>query len=101
MVSISPPEEKSLKSGPLWLHLKKRMPIVGWVQAGLIVGIHLGTPCNTFSFAHDARPGPPPLRSNERPLGLGERAAVGLFRDLRKSFVRIIVGKSFRLKVFS
>ena len=28
-------------------------------------------------------------------MNLGERAAVGLLRDLRKSFVGIIVGKSF------
>ena len=33
-------------------------------------GGHLGTPCASFSRARDNPPGPPPLRSNQFPLGL-------------------------------
>lgn len=49
----------------------KRRLISGWVKSGWIVGLHLGTPCESFfSRARDVPPGPPPWRSNERPMGL-------------------------------
>ena len=44
--------------------------VLGWLRAGKIIGAHLGTPCRTFTRARDCRPGPPPLRSNDQPLGL-------------------------------
>lgn len=47
-----------------------RGTILGWIRSGLIKAVHLGTPCNSFSRARDRRPGPPPLRSDEHPLGL-------------------------------
>ena len=33
--------------------------IIGWITSGWILGIHLGTPCNSFSRARDHGPGPP------------------------------------------
>ena len=36
----------------------------------MVAGLHLGTPCNSFSRARDSGPGPPRLRSDESPLGL-------------------------------
>lgn len=47
-----------------------RGKIVNWIRAGLILGLHLGTPCESFSRARDVPPGPMPLRSDARPLGL-------------------------------
>ena len=44
--------------------------ILGWIRSGLVKAVHLGTPCNSFSRARDRRPGPPPLRSDQQPLGL-------------------------------
>ena len=49
---------------------KQQLLILGWIVAGLVVGLHLGTPCNSFTRARDAGPGPPRLRSDEHPLGL-------------------------------
>ena len=49
---------------------KHQQLILGWLQAGLIRGGHLGTPCNSFSRARDRPGGPPRLRSDELPLGL-------------------------------
>ena len=48
----------------------KRRMILDWIRSGKILGIHLGTPCESFSRARDVPPGPPPLRSDEFPLGL-------------------------------
>ena len=48
----------------------KRHLISNWIKSGWIAGLHLGTPCESFSRARDVPPGPPPLRSNERPMGL-------------------------------
>eukprot|EP00438_Fugacium_kawagutii_P018254 Skav220446 [mRNA] locus=scaffold254:128743:132882:- [translate_table: standard] len=48
---------------------KKRNRILGWIKSGKIQGVHLGTPCSSFSRARDRRPGPPPLRSDQQPLG--------------------------------
>ena len=44
--------------------------IYNWAKSGLILGGHLGTPCNSFSRARDQPGGPPPLRSDNQPLGL-------------------------------
>ena len=44
--------------------------ILHWLEQGYICGGHLGTPCNSFSRARDRPGGPPPLRSDQRPLGL-------------------------------
>jgi len=44
--------------------------ILHWMTKGYIKAGHLGTPCNSFSRARDQPGGPPPLRSDEKPLGL-------------------------------
>lgn len=44
--------------------------ILHWLMSGKVRGGHLGTPCNSFSRARDQPGGPPPLRSDLRPLGL-------------------------------
>lgn len=44
--------------------------IKSWLRSGVVRCLHLGTPYNSFSRARDRRPGPPPLRSNSKPLGL-------------------------------
>ena len=49
--------------------LRAQHKIVGWMRAGKIRGGHLG-PCHSFTRARDHPPGPPPLRSNNQPLGL-------------------------------
>ena len=49
-----------------------RRRLVEWVRCGWVVGLHLGTPCESFSRARDVRPGPPPLRSDLQPLGLSD-----------------------------
>eukprot|EP00438_Fugacium_kawagutii_P018856 Skav230896 [mRNA] locus=scaffold2765:199618:204679:- [translate_table: standard] len=46
--------------------------LLGWVRSGLVVGAHLGVPCNSFSRARDQPGGPPPLRSDLQPLGLDD-----------------------------
>ena len=51
-------------------HPARRAMICGWIRAGRISGVHLGTPCESFTRARDAPPGPCPLRSNLQPLGL-------------------------------
>ena len=48
----------------------KRRLIGEWVRCGWVLGFHLGTPSDSFARARDIRPGPPPLRSDEMPLGL-------------------------------
>ena len=50
----------------------KRRMLAGWVKSGFVKGFHLGTPCESFSRARDVPPGPPPLRSDLRPLGLDD-----------------------------
>ena len=47
----------------------KRRLICEWIRGGSILGLHLSPPCASFSHARDAPPGPPPLRSDSRPLG--------------------------------
>ena len=54
--------------------------IFGWLRSGQLLGIHLGTPCSSFSRARDRKPGPPPLRSDSHPLGMPEL----LPADMRK-----------------
>ena len=44
--------------------------IFGWMQSGFFRAGHLGTPCNSMSRARDQPGGPPPLRSDQHPLGL-------------------------------
>ena len=48
---------------------------------GLLAGVHLGTPCSSFSRARDIPGGPPPLRSDSEPWG---RAAITSQADLMK-----------------
>ena len=48
----------------------KRRLIVDWVRSNRICGLHLGTPCESFTRARDVPPGSPPLRSDAKPLGL-------------------------------
>ena len=57
--------------------------ILGWILAGWIIGLHLGTPCSSFSRVRDRAGGPPRLRSDACPLGLpslrpGDHSAVRL-----------------------
>ena len=49
---------------------KNQWKIFEWVRCGYIKCGHLGTPCNSFSRARDQPGGPPPVRSDQRPLGL-------------------------------
>ena len=42
----------------------------GWLLAGQVAAVWLGTPCSSFSRARDRPGGPPPLRSNACVLGL-------------------------------
>ena len=49
---------------------RNRFRMGEWIRCGFVLGLHLGTPCESFTRARDVRPGPPPLRSNEQPLGL-------------------------------
>ena len=51
--------------------------ILGWLTAGLVIGIHLGTPCSSFSRARDSGPGPPQLRDDSHPLGLPSLWRIG------------------------
>ena len=44
--------------------------VFGWLLADWILGLHLGTPCASFSRARDQPNGPPRLRSDSPPLGL-------------------------------
>ena len=53
------------------LSRRSQQLIRGWLTAGLVRAIWLGTPCTSFSRARESGPpGPPPLRSNECPWGL-------------------------------
>ena len=52
------------------LVFSNRLKIRQWMKAGWIRGFHLGTPCESFTRARDIPPGPPPLRSDQQPLGL-------------------------------
>lgn len=51
--------------------------ILGWLKAGQVRGVHMGTPCQSFSRARDHGPGPPPLRSDAWPMGLPTLARTG------------------------
>ncbi|CAK0818121.1 unnamed protein product [Prorocentrum cordatum] len=51
---------------------RNRSLIRGWIRSGNVIGVHLGTPCSSFSRARDVPPGPPPLRSNSSPMGLDD-----------------------------
>lgn len=50
--------------------LQNQQKILEWMRCGYVRSGHLGTPCNSFSRARDQPGGPPPLRSDDRPLGL-------------------------------
>lgn len=50
--------------------LHNRRKLTEWLRCGALVGFHLGTPCESFTRARDVPPGPPPLRSDQCPLGL-------------------------------
>ena len=47
-----------------------RRKIADWMRCGMVRAFHLGTPRNSFTRARDVPPGPPPLRSDLKPLGL-------------------------------
>ena len=70
--------------------------ILGWITSGWVIGIHMGTPCQSFTRARDHGPGPPPLRSNEHPLGLpglaraGDLRAVQIGNTLMRVSVRVL-----------
>lgn len=50
--------------------------IRGWITAGLVRAVWMGTPCTSFSRARESGPpGPPPLRSDECPWGLAHLAS--------------------------
>ena len=59
-----------LGEGYDFTHKKSVALIIGWLSSSLVRGMHLATPCGSFSRARDVPPGPPPLRPNEQPLGL-------------------------------
>ena len=70
--------------------------LLNWVRSGLIVGAHLGLPCNSFSRARDQPGGPPPLRSDAQPLGLdnlrpGDALKVQIGNCLLRFSVRFLV----------
>jgi hypothetical protein len=44
--------------------------IVGWIRAGLIRGVHMGTPYTSFSRVRGVGIGPPAVRSVSEPMGL-------------------------------
>ena len=50
--------------------VEPRRLILGWVAAGMVIGLHIATPCPSFSRARDHGPGPPRLRSPAEPSGL-------------------------------
>ncbi|CAK0827935.1 unnamed protein product [Prorocentrum cordatum] len=50
---------------------RNRHLLLGWVRDGLVVGPHVATPRSSFSRARDTPPGPPRLRSDSEPMGLG------------------------------
>jgi hypothetical protein len=52
------------------LNPANRQKLKDWIRGGKVIAFHLGTPCESFSRARDVPPGPPPLRSDDRPLGL-------------------------------
>jgi len=54
------------------LSIRVQQKVQGWIRAGMIAAVWIGTPCNSFSRARDRPGGPPPLRSNECPKGLAE-----------------------------
>lgn len=57
----------------------KRRMIGEWINCGWVIGLHLGTPCDSFTRVRNVPPGPPPLRSDACPLGLpGLRPGVQL-----------------------
>ena len=63
---------------------EKQELILGWLRAGFLIGVHMGTPCSSFSRARDRPGGPPQLRSDAEPLGLR-----GLLRECDKEKVRV------------
>jgi hypothetical protein len=38
--------------------------ILGWITSGMVLSVHCGFPCSSFSRARDVPPGPPALRSD-------------------------------------
>ena len=66
--------------------------IYNWAKSDLILGGHVGTPCNSFSRARDQPGGPPPLRSDSHPLGLepADAAKVRIGNFLLRFTVRFL-----------
>ena len=56
---------------------------LGWIRAGLICGIHLGTPCQSFSRIRGLGIGPPAIRSDAEPMGLSTPLRPGDVRALQ------------------
>ena len=46
--------------------------VLGWLWAGLIAAVWMGTPCNSFSKARNQPGGPPALRSKDSVHGLAD-----------------------------
>ena len=75
---------------------KNQWKIIEWIRCGAIAAGHLGTPCNSFSRARDQPGGPPPLRSDSKPLGLeglrpADEAKVRIGNVLMRFSVRIML----------
>ena len=69
--------------------------INSWIRAGVIIGVHLGTECKSFSRARDRPNGPPRLRSNQHVLGLPNIASA---IDRRKVLIgNILMRASVRI----
>ena len=61
----------------------KQRLVLGWLRAGLVCGVWMGTPCHSFSRVRNKPGGAAALRSKEAPLGLpglscGDAASVRL-----------------------
>jgi len=66
------------------LQAKHRSLIRGWILSRLVVALHLGIPCSSWTRARDRPGGPPPLRSDSEIWGLPDLRpgdAVAVHRD--------------------
>ena len=61
--------------------------LLAWAQAGNFSGLHLGTPCATYSRARKFDGGPPPLRSNDFLEGLPDLS--------EKDWAKVLAGTTF------
>ena len=70
------------------LRIRANRHLLGnWVRSGVVVGCHLGMPCDSCTRARDVPPGPPPLGGDRSPLG-----HTGLFaQDQLKVIVGLVI----------